>query len=135
MLNFGSGIATTQANTAINQGSNVSDLITTSGDVAAAGTIGASNARSQGSQNIAQALAAFFGSDERLKKNKKKIGKQNGFNVYSWTWNKLAESLGYFGDSFGVMAQEVLKVKPEAVAVKDGYLAVNYQMIGVDHGN
>tara|TARA_R100000458_G_scaffold20434_1_gene18206 strand:- start:4080 stop:4982 length:903 start_codon:yes stop_codon:yes gene_type:complete len=41
----------------------------------------------------------------------------------------------YIGDSkryMGAIAEEVLKIKPEAVARVDGYLAVNYDLIDVD---
>ena len=41
----------------------------------------------------------------------------------------------YIGDTkryMGAIAEEVLKIKPEAVARVDGYLAVNYDLIDVD---
>lgn len=52
LLNFGGRIATTQANTAINQASDVSDLITTQGAVDAGGEIGAANATTAGANNL-----------------------------------------------------------------------------------
>lgn len=64
-------------------------------------------------------------SDLNLKENIKKVGKENGFNIYEFS---------YKGDSKryrGVMAQEVQKVMPEAVTEKDGFLAVFYDMIGI----
>ena len=74
------------------------------------------------------------GSDIKLKKNIKKVGTQNGFNVYTWDWNKLARSFG-IGDqpTRGVIAQEVIEVSPDAVGKHPihGYLTVNYDMIGV----
>jgi hypothetical protein len=78
-----------------------------------------------------QILGGLFGlgaagvykySDKRLKKNIKKIGKtDDGQNIYSYK---------YKGDDtpqIGLMAQEVAKKRPEAVAVTpSGYLAVDY---------
>lgn len=77
----------------------------------------------------------FLGSDRRLKKDIVSQGKINGFKVYSWTWNDIAEGLdlGVSGKGFGVMAQEVMEQVPEAVSQMDnGYLEVHYDMLG-DH--
>lgn len=73
-------------------------------------------------------------SDSALKENVEKIGTQNGFNVYKWSWNDLAKDLGLYGESSGVLADEVEKVKPEAVSMNNGFKFVNYDMIGVQHG-
>jgi hypothetical protein len=62
-------------------------------------------------------------SDSRLKKNITKIGSYKGHNVYFWTWNKIAETLGLKGHSLGVLAEEV---PIWLVGMKDGYLAVDY---------
>jgi hypothetical protein len=137
LLNVGTGIAQTQANTAINQGSNVANLTTGGAQAVAAGQVGAANAQQQGIQNLLSGAAtvAPFLSDKRLKSNIKKVGEKNGHNIYTWTWNKIAEALGLSGDSKGVLANEVLLTHPEAVVAKDGFLRVNYAMIGVKHGN
>ena len=48
--------------------------------------------------------------DKRLKDNIKKIGVDNGFNVYSWTWNEIAGSTyDLYGDDIGFIAQELPK--------------------------
>jgi len=68
---------------------------------------------------------AAAASDLSLKENIEKEGKENGFNIYEFN---------YKGDPKryrGVMAQEVQKIMPEAVTVKDGFLAVFYDMIGI----
>ncbi len=64
--------------------------------------------------------AGMLFSDRRLKKNIKKIGKYKKHNVYSfeYIWDNVKQ--------IGVMAQEVLKIKPSAVVDVNGYLAVNY---------
>lgn len=58
-------------------------------------------------------------SDRRLKSNIKKIGTYRGHNVYSYE---------IFGEpSIGVMAQEVIETRPDAVTQHpSGYLMVNY---------
>jgi len=76
------------------------------------------------------ALGLF--SDSRLKTNVKRIGTlPNGLALYQWAWNSIAELLGIKDQpTIGVMAQEVQKVKPEAVIKgDDGYLRVNYSMV------
>ena len=89
-------------------------------------------------RNFAQNGMSFLGggmfSDESLKDNLVKTGIENGFNIYSWTWNELANSLGLHGDSSGVIAQEVEKTRPDAVIDVDGLKTVDYDMIGVKHG-
>lgn len=52
LLDFGRGLATTQANTALGQGSNVSNLLTDIGAARAAGQVGAANAAAQTTQSI-----------------------------------------------------------------------------------
>ncbi len=139
LLNLGVGVAGTQANTALGTGSNIADLITSRGATEAGGLVGAANARTQGLQGLLGlggslgAAGILATSDKRLKENIKKIGEQEGFNIYSWTWNALAKTLGLEGDSFGVIAQEVRKTRPDAV-VDDGYLKVNYAMLNIAHG-
>ena len=75
--------------------------------------------------------AAFTGSDERLKKDIEKIGVKNGHNWYRWTWNDIANRIGYKGTTEGVIAQEVQKTNPDAVVTVNGYLHVNYEALGV----
>lgn len=67
-------------------------------------------------------------SDIRTKENIKQIGQlDNGLNVYEYTYKPEFDIPGIH---VGVMAQEVIKVKPEAIVMRDdGYMAVNYAMI------
>ena len=74
--------------------------------------------------------AALFMSDERLKHNIKLIGKSNGHNIYTWTWNDIAKQLGVDTHEFGVIAQDVMQTNPEAVFEDTtGYLKVNYGVL------
>jgi hypothetical protein len=67
-------------------------------------------------------------SDIRTKENIKQIGQLNsGLNVYEYTYKP---EFNIPGVHVGVMAQDVVKVKPEAIVMRDdGYMAVNYAMI------
>ena len=74
---------------------------------------------------IAGIYSAF--SDRRLKENIKKIGESiSGLGIY--TFNYIGQASKYIG----TMADEVLKVKPEAVTIRDGYMAVRYDLIDVN---
>lgn len=68
------------------------------------------------------AIASLFLSDRRLKRDVVKIGERpDGLGVYSYRY------LSGVARYIGVMAQEVLNLKPEAVVtLPSGWLAVNY---------
>jgi hypothetical protein len=135
LLNLGSGIARSSANTAINQGSTVSGLLTDIGSAQSAGMIANQNARSEGAGNVLSLAGTLF-SDSRLKKDAEITGvNESGYNLWKWRWNDKARKLfGLKGDSFGVMFSDVLKKDPDAVSYESGYGKVNYKMIGVEHG-
>ena len=58
LINLGSGTSRAQANVAIGQGSDITNLLTSGGDVAAAGIIGASRARAAGTKAITEGVAS-----------------------------------------------------------------------------
>ncbi|MAD47921.1 MAG: hypothetical protein CMQ53_01060 [Gammaproteobacteria bacterium] len=77
---------------------------------------------------------AFGGifSDQRLKTNIKKLGKQNGYNVYSWDWNETAKELNIdkkYPYNVGVMAQEVKHIPGAVTEDANGYYLVNYGVL------
>jgi|TARA_R100001530_G_scaffold130055_2_gene100740 hypothetical protein len=77
-------------------------------------------------------IATIVGmSDLELKTNIKKVGElEPGINWYTWDWNEKGKALGAESEpAEGVLAQEVLEVKPDAVIVKDGYYAVDYSKV------
>lgn len=143
LLDFGRGLATTQANVEIGTGTNVANLLADIGAVQAGGVVGASNARQQGAQAQAQLFqgllnlggqfggAAIGASDIRLKTNVKPKGERNGHKWFSWDWNELAKALGLTGSSEGVLAHLIRQTNPEAVVTRNGYWAVNYTLLGV----
>ncbi|MGR3638314.1 tail fiber domain-containing protein [Alterinioella nitratireducens] len=67
-------------------------------------------------------------SDERLKTDIARIGTApNGLPVYQFSY------IGMAGTYQGVMAQDVLSYRPEAVIRHpSGYLMVNYDMLGLE---
>jgi hypothetical protein len=72
--------------------------------------------------------AAITASDRRLKENIELVGKERGFNIY--TFNYVSDPSRRFR---GVMADEVELVVPEAVVYgDDGYATVNYTMLGLE---
>ena len=65
-------------------------------------------------------------SDRRLKQDVKRVGAlPNGLPIYSFRYN-------WGGPTFvGVMAQDVLRVMPDAVVTgSDGFYRVDYEMLG-----
>lgn len=72
------------------------------------------------------------GSDIRLKENIVKVGNSpSGLNLYEWNY------IGYTQRYRGVMAQEIMDVKPEAVFTFNrgewkGYFGVNYSQLDVN---
>lgn len=72
-------------------------------------------------------LGSMFFSDRRLKEEIKLVGKdkRTGLNLYEFKYK-------FWPDKFiGVMADEVQKVMPEAVAKLGKYLGVDYDKLGV----
>ena len=72
----------------------------------------------------AATLASMFFSDRRLKDDIQPIGKlKNGLIVYRFRYKGQAIPVA------GVMADEVERIMPQAVSMKDGYKMVNYGML------
>lgn len=69
--------------------------------------------------------AAALKSDSRLKENVTHSGEYNGFPIYEFNYK------GEPGRFRGVMAQDVERIRPEAVVEMNGFKAVRYDMINV----
>lgn len=112
------------------------DLSTQAANAGAAGIIGASNARAQGSQNalaLGGGLLSFFGgaggaaafSDIRLKDNIEYAETINGIDMYTWDWSEDAKDLVGDQEEYGPIAQILQETHPERVLVHEsGYLQV-----------
>jgi hypothetical protein len=74
---------------------------------------------------------AYAASDIRLKTEIKRVGElENGIPVYRWKWTKEAKKIVGDQGTLGVLAQEILKIIPEAVSIgSDGYYRVDYGRI------
>jgi len=72
-------------------------------------------------------------SDRRIKENVKRIGDHPaGFGLYLFDYRSDFRGDWGHGRQFGVMADEVESVFPQAVSVGiDGYKRVDYSMIGI----
>jgi len=70
-------------------------------------------------------------SDISLKDDLKPVAKINGFQLYTWKWNEKAREIGCDHEpTFGVVAQEVRELRPEAILEgSDGYLMVDYRKL------
>jgi hypothetical protein len=79
--------------------------------------------------DTSQNLHNNFNSDIRLKENIKPLGKINGVNIYSWDWNEKGRELGGGQPTVGVIAQEVVKTRPDAVRLEKGYYVVDYNKV------
>ena len=85
-----------------------------------------------GGTAAAAAPAAAAASDIRLKENIRKIGETlKGLGVYVWKWKDWTKNIIGNTPSIGVIAQEVMRVIPEAVfRGKHGFLMVDYSKLG-----
>lgn len=107
------------------------------------GITAGAQARATGSQqNISNLLGlgqlaiggAMAFSDIRLKDNVTYQGVENGYPVYTWYWNEEAyEKHGLKGKGFGVIADDVESINPEAVVIDGEFKKVRYDVIGVNH--
>lgn len=129
------GNYTGQIASGINQlGTNTAQGIIAEAQNAAAGQqAGFGNLMGLGQLGLGAYSSGLF-SDDKLKTNIKHTGYENGIPTYQWEWNERAADFNLYGKSHGTLASEVEKIRPDAVSMKDGYKVVNYDAIGVKHG-
>lgn len=74
---------------------------------------------------------ALQASDIRLKTNIQRTGQTPyGINLYTWDWTEEAKEIVGDQPTFGVMAQEVMEMTPDAVIMyPDGFYRVDYARI------
>jgi hypothetical protein len=123
--------------------SQIAGTMSSIGHTLAAGNTAEAQARQQGTQNLIGNIMGFgelglsaYGaglfSDIRLKKNIRPAGTRNGFQWYTWDWVKCAKVLGLTGSSEGVLAHQVFETHPHAISVRDGFLTVMYDALGIE---
>lgn len=113
----------------------VAQTMSNIGETRAQGILGSAQARQAGNQSaidtglgIASLVAMF--SDIRLKEDVQPAGELMGHKWYRWKWNKTAqEKFGLKGEGVGVIAHHLHEIQPDAVTVRDGYLAVDYSKL------
>ena len=76
---------------------------------------------------------AVMGSDIRFKENIARVGTHPfGFDLYLFDYKPEFKKVHVNGRQFGVMAQEVEVLMPDAVVTDpDGFKWVNYEMLGI----
>ncbi len=90
-----------------------------------------SSAQVNGNLNVTGDITAFYTSDQRLKDNiipiPDALEKIISISGNTYHWNDKSDKRG---SDVGVIAQEILKILPEAVITRDnGYFAVDYQKL------
>jgi len=123
LATLGANAAAGQATATQNMGTNIADLNTQIGNSQASGLVGAANARAQGVQSAVGTglgIAGLFVSDARLKRDIVPVGHYGRHRTYRYRY--------VFDDreQFGVMAQEVEAIQPEAVINIGGVKFVDY---------
>ena len=85
--------------------------------------------------SVRTTLANLACSDPRAKENIVRIGTHPlGIGLYLFDYKPEFQAQWGYGRQFGVMADEVEAVMPEAVCEHaDGYRMVDYAMLGVEH--
>jgi len=91
------------------------------------------SASSGSNENSMTGFAFMAASDRRLKDDIVEIGVHPaGFGLYLFNYKPAYRDQWGHGTQFGVMADEVEPITPEAVSVHpDGYKVVNYAMLGI----
>lgn len=161
VANLATGAATNIAGAGQNYANGAGNAFTNIGNAQANGAVGQANAWNAGAQGVygaamggLGAYGAFTGwggtgggsgagsapsgtfngigpyapSDDRLKANIEPLGTRNGYNWYSfrYVWDEPGTV------HQGVMAQEILQTRPDAVIERDGVLLVNYDALGLE---
>lgn len=123
----------------------IANLIIGAAQTRGQGQVAAEQARQSGFQNIMDnilgigklglsAYSAGLFSDLRLKQNITYQGERHGHHWYSWEWIPEAEALGLTGTDEGVLAHQVYEECPEAVGLREGFLVIDYQQLGICDG-
>ena len=99
-------------------------------------TLGAGGTKCDGGNtvnNVTAKSGCSGASDPSIKENVARIGTHSmGFGLYLFDYKPEFRQAWGHGRQFGVMANEIELVMPEAVVLHpDGYKMVNYDMLGI----
>lgn len=124
--------ATAQSQQAANNIKAYTQLI--SSLIPGANTSGSTDDPNEGVRNAAglamAAYALYSMSDKRLKTNIAPVGQVGKVRFYRWKWNETAKKVfGLVGEAYGVIAQELEKIMPEALGSSNGFKTVNYSKV------
>ncbi len=134
------GVLLGQLNLESGMAANVATASTNAIQANLAASAGISESRRDRNTGIIGGVIGLVGgllSDARLKDNIRPLGTDiDGINWYTWTWNVIADALGCQAPAIGVIAQELIEQGVEHAVFRDsnGFLRVNYGMLGVAHG-
>ena len=94
---------------------------------------GGSSGSMRDATGIPSTLAMGMRSDAAAKHNIVEVGRHPaGFGLYLFDYRPGLAPAGRGGRQFGVLAQEVAEVRPDAVSRDaDGYLRVDYARLGI----
>ena len=124
-VNMGQSSAAGQANTSLQSGQSINDLITGIGNSQAGALVGGANARQGGAGSFFNAFGPLLASsDRRLKRHITPAGKYGPYNTYRYQY--------IWSDDWylGVMADEVKLINPRAVMTDAaGFDLVNYGVL------
>lgn len=81
-----------------------------------------------GGSGLGGLAASGFFSDIRLKENIAYLGNEKGHEIYSFNYINDPQKLPYRG----VMAQQVMETRPDAVISDGEYYMVNYSKLGIE---
>lgn len=123
-------LATLLSNIAVGAGSQSTGTIGLPGlstDPGFLGALGGGQGAGALASGAGAAISAF--SDVRLKENIQKVGRtKKGINLYTWDWNEIGRKLTGKLSGFGVIAQELREIMPEAV-IDGEWLRVDYRKV------
>jgi len=124
-------LATLLANIATGQGSQVAGLPGLPGTQQTPGILGGGAASPLSGAGAAISGITGFLSDSRLKKNiQKMFTRIDGITFYIWDWTDKAKKMVGDQPDFGVLAQEIKNIIPDAVSIgSDGFYRVDYGKI------
>jgi hypothetical protein len=98
------------------------------------GSCNTSNDNGSSTCTAGGSMAGVWASDRSIKSDLTRVGEHPmGFGLYLFHYKPEYQAQWGAGRRFGVMADEVEKVRPDAVHLhRDGYKVVSYPLLGIE---